>query len=98
MEATVNEVPLNIIRRWPEGFADRLEHVWKDLIGFVPNYKLYDLQRALAEFGFTMKVWEGPDPLQGMSPVNRLISYSASAKLRELGYVWDDKAEEWRRS
>ena len=58
-ETVVNEVQLNIIRWWPEGFADRLEHTWKDLIGFIPNYKLYDLQRMLAEYGFTMKLYEG---------------------------------------
>lgn len=51
-------VALNIIRWWPDGFAERLEHVWRDLIGFIPNYKLYDLQRMLAEFGFTMVVYE----------------------------------------
>lgn len=56
------EIALNIIRRWPEGFQERLEHVWKDLIGFIPTYKLYDLQRVLAEFGFTMKVYESTAP------------------------------------
>jgi hypothetical protein len=61
-EPVVNEVQLNIIRWWPEGFADRLEHIWKDLIGFIPNYKLYDLQRMLAEYGFTMKLYEGDAP------------------------------------
>lgn len=58
-DAGGKEVPLNIIRKWPEGFQGRLEHVWRDLIGFIPDYKLYDLQRTLAEFGFTMKVYEG---------------------------------------
>jgi hypothetical protein len=62
-DVAANEVPLNIIRNdWPDGFTARLEHVWRDLIGFTPNYKLYDLQRMLAEFGFTMKVYEGGDP------------------------------------
>ncbi len=57
-----NEVPVSVIRKWPDGFSDRLEHVWKDLIGFIPTYKLYDLQRVLAEFGFAMKVYEVPKP------------------------------------
>jgi len=57
-EAASNEIQLNIIRKWPEGFQARLELVWRDLIGFIPNYKLYDLQCVLAEFGFTMKVFE----------------------------------------
>ncbi len=71
-EPVANEIPLNIIRYWPDGFQDRLEHVWKDLIGFIPNYKLYDLQRVLAEFGFTMKVYEGDAP-QPSAEVERLI-------------------------
>ena len=50
---------LNLIPKWPEGFQDRIEHVWRDLIGFTPNYKLYDLQQMLAKFGFTMVVYEG---------------------------------------
>jgi hypothetical protein len=54
------EIPLNVIRNWPDGFQARLEHVWRDLIGFIPNYKLYDLQRMLAEYGFTMNVYEFP--------------------------------------
>jgi len=52
------ELSLNIIRKWPDGFQKRLDHVWKDVDGFIPNVKLYDLQRTLAEFGFTMKVYE----------------------------------------
>jgi hypothetical protein len=62
--ASVGQEPvaLNIIRWWPDGFSGRLEHVWRDLLGFIPNYKLYDLQRMLAEFGFTMLVYEGPAP------------------------------------
>jgi hypothetical protein len=63
--AAAAEVPrdgieLNIIRWWPDGFDERLERVWRDLVGFIPNYKLYDLQRMLAEFGFTMVLYEGP--------------------------------------
>lgn len=52
------EVDLAIIRKWPEGFQARLQHVWLDVVSFIPNVKLYDLQRVLAEFGFTMKVYE----------------------------------------
>ena len=28
------------------------------------------------------------EPLHGMSPINRVIAYSAAQKLRELGYQW----------
>jgi hypothetical protein len=58
--AEVPPIELNIIRWWPDGFDERLERVWRDLVGFIPNYKLYDLQRMLAEFGFTMVLYEGP--------------------------------------
>lgn len=61
-DPVANEVQLNIIRYWPDDFAVRLEAVWKDLIGFIPNYKLYDLQKMLAEFGFTMVLYEGNRP------------------------------------
>lgn len=65
------EIELNIIRFWPDGMAERLEHVWKDVIGFIPNYKLHDLQRALAEFGFTMKVYEqAPETALGTTTPN----------------------------
>lgn len=65
-------VALEIIRKWPDGFQERLQHVWLDVVSFIPNVKLYDLQRVLAEFGFTMLVYEGtrsqpaaqlPDPV-----------------------------------
>jgi hypothetical protein len=55
-------IELNIIRTWPDGFAARLEHVWKDMVGFIPSYKLYDLQRVLAEFGLRMEVFENARP------------------------------------
>jgi hypothetical protein len=55
-------VALEIIRKWPEGFQERLQHVWLDVVSFIPNVKLYDLQRVLAEFGFTMKLYEGEAP------------------------------------
>lgn len=51
-------IPLNIIRKWPEGFQDRLQHVWLDVVSFIPDVKLYDLQLVLAEFGFRMEVYE----------------------------------------
>lgn len=63
-EPVGNEVRLNIIRQWPPGFEARLEHVFRDLRGFIPNYKLHDIARVLAEFGFTMKVYEGAAPQQ----------------------------------
>lgn len=52
------EVQLEVIRQWPEGMQARVEHVWRDLLGFTISYKLYDLQRVLAEFGFDMTVTE----------------------------------------
>lgn len=52
------DIKLNIIRDWPDGMALRVEEVWRDLVGFSINYKLYDLQRCLAEFGFTMKIYD----------------------------------------
>lgn len=48
---------LNIICDWPKGMEERLETAWNDLIGWKPNYKLYDLQRMLAEFGYRMEVF-----------------------------------------
>jgi len=51
-------IPLNIIRKWPEGFADRLQVVWLDTISFIPNVKLFDVQQVLAEFGFVMTITE----------------------------------------
>lgn len=51
-------IELNIIRKWPEGFEARLAHVLKDVDGMIPNVKLFDLQRVLAEFGFTMTISE----------------------------------------
>jgi hypothetical protein len=84
-----NEVQLNIIRWWPDGFANRLEHVWKDLIGFIPNYKLYDLQRMMAEFGFTMKLYEGdaPPPRQPMPPQSPCEMTPAERKMFRLGWL-----------
>lgn len=55
-------INLNIIRKWPDGFGARLEHVWLDVVGFIPEVKLGDLQRTLAEFGFTMVVYAAPSP------------------------------------
>ena len=52
------EIDLALIRWWPDGMPERLEHVWRDVIGLIPNYKLLDLQRTLAEFGYAMKVYE----------------------------------------
>lgn len=84
-EPVANEVQLNIIRWWPDGFANRLEHVWKDLIGFIPNYKLLDLQRLLAEFGFTMKIYEGEAP-NISEPVKERISEPAE-NLEPVAYM-----------
>ena len=53
-----DDIPLNVIRNWPDGFQERLQRVWLDVVSFIPNVKLYDLQRTLAEFGFEMKVYE----------------------------------------
>ena len=59
--------PLNlaIIRKWPDGFQDRLQHVWLDVVSFIPDVKLYDLQRVLAEYGFEMQVYEAAHGITG---------------------------------
>lgn len=61
-QGAAEPIKLNIIRRWPEGFEARLQDVWLDVVSFIPNVKLYDLQRVLAEFGFTMTVTEATSP------------------------------------
>lgn len=52
-------VALNIVRKWPDGFQERLQQVWLDVVSFTPNIKLYDLQRVLAEFDLVMVVYDG---------------------------------------
>lgn len=54
----LSRVDLNIIRKWPDGFQERLAHVLKDVEGFIPSVQLYDIQRVLAEYGFEMIVLE----------------------------------------
>ncbi len=61
-DAERTEIQLSVIRNWPEGFQARLQHVWLDVVSFIPNVKLYDLQRTLAEYGYTMKVYEPVPP------------------------------------
>lgn len=58
LRGTQEGEPINlaIIRKWPDGFEARLQHVWLDVVSFIPSVKLYDLQRTLAEFGFVMEV------------------------------------------
>jgi uncharacterized protein YqgQ len=91
-EPVANEVQLNIIRYWPDDFAVRLESMWKDLIGFIPNYKLYDLQKMLAEFGFTMVLYEGNRP-QAREWVGL-----TDKEIQDLGYLsekFDASNSEW---
>lgn len=52
------EVQIGVIRKWPDGMPARVEHVWRDLVGFTIDYKLLDLQRVLAEFGFELTITE----------------------------------------
>lgn len=82
---------LHVIRKWPDGFADELEKVWLDLVGYIPNVKMHDLQRLLSKWGFTMQVYEGSasasvQPLTGVPE----IDYNALIKAAEA----KDKA--WR--
>ena len=63
-EAAPEPLALNVIRFWPDGFADELEKAWLDLVGYIPNYKLHDLQRLLSKWGFTMHVYEGAGPAE----------------------------------
>jgi len=74
------EVPLNIIRYWPDRFADELEKMWLGLVGYIPNYKLHDLQRLLAKHGFTMKVYEGAAPAasQKQAQQTSTVTYCAA--------------------
>jgi len=76
-QAVPDGIPLNIIRKWPDGFNDRLQHVWLDVISFIPSVKLYDLQRVLAEFGLRMEVYENapaaPQPAQPLTDEHKAI-------------------------
>lgn len=94
-EPVGNEVKLNIIRWWPDGFAERLDHVWKDLEGFIPNYKLHDLQLLLAEYGFTMKVYEGEapsKPWQSLTDEERVQAFAdAGLEIAYMDYDADMK-------
>lgn len=58
----VEPIKLNIIRNWPDGFQDRLHAVWLDVVSYIPNVKLWDLQRVLANFGFRMEIYEDAAP------------------------------------
>jgi hypothetical protein len=69
-------IALNIIRRWPAGFAERLEHVWRDVVGFIPSYKLYDLQRMLGEYGFTMAITRTAPPHPRLMPPSESSRHS----------------------
>ena len=92
----LREIPLNVIRYWPEGMPGRLEAVWKDLLGFIPNYKLYDLQRTLAEFGFVMKVYEPTNPNPTPAPVDTNQADLVRKALRrawELGQTYWQQAD-----
>ncbi|VTU31799.1 hypothetical protein H4CHR_02881 [Variovorax sp. PBS-H4] len=58
VERSSSPLQLSVIRKWPEGFEERLNHVWSDVVSYIPNVKLYDLQRILAQFGFEMTITE----------------------------------------
>ncbi len=77
-------VALEIIRKWPEGFQERLQHVWLDVVSFIPNVKLYDLQRVLAEFGFTMKLYEGEAPAAPVQEVDWKDMYEKEKRRSEM--------------
>lgn len=92
---------LNVIRSWPEGFEARLEHVWCDLGGFTPNYKLYDLQRMLAEYGFRMEVYDGPAlaaPSTPAEPVGYVNGDELDNMLDDRTCLIVPKASGWRRT
>ena len=67
-------IKLSVIRKWPEGFEARLQHVWLDVVSFIPNVKLWDLQRVLAEFGFSMEVYEGAAQPSSPAPTGEALS------------------------
>ena len=86
------EVDLNVIRKWPEGFEARLQHVWLDVVSFIPNVKLWDLQRTLAEFGYTMKVYEpsallSASPTTPAQPVNQVLLKAAREAATSLDTI-----------
>jgi hypothetical protein len=83
-------VALEIIRKWPEGFQERLQHVWLDVVSFIPNVKLYDLQRVLAEFGFTMKLYEGEAPTAQQQEIDWKDQYE---KQKRRSDMWQAKYE-----
>ena len=89
------ELSLNIIRKWPDGFQKRLDHVWKDVDGFIPNVKLYDLQRTLAEFGFTMKVYEQaaqPAQVPAWQPIESGFPATGIPVLADIGEKYPIRA------
>ena len=60
-----------------EYHVEQTRSIWKT------SQAIDALRAALAQ--------QGPEPLAGMSEMNRTIAYCAASKLRELGYEWDGK-------
>lgn len=54
----IKGINLVVIREWPEGFKDRLQEVWIDTLGCIPNVKLHDLQTLLDQYGYEMIIKE----------------------------------------
>lgn len=50
------------------------------------------VDKAWDQFQSAMAV---PQQAAPMSPINRMIAYSAATKLRELGFAWDEASEAW---
>lgn len=54
----------------------------------------YGRQERAAERVLWQETAVGPQP-SPMSEPNRLVAYCAAQKLRDLGYEWNEAAEDW---
>lgn len=89
------EIKIGMIRHWPDGMAARVEKVWLDLPGFTIDYKLFDLARVLAEFGYTLKLYEGaPERAPELPGYTHVQDHIAKARLDPARAAAIDRARE----
>ena len=68
-------------------------------LGFAENLDFTeDQMRDFADRTHAQRMEQAAPKAAPMSPINRVIAYSAATKLRELGFVWDEEAEAWLNS
>ena len=94
----VAPMQLSVIRKWPDGFEARLQHVWLDVVSFIPDVKLWDLQRTLAEFGFRMEVYESgaATPSQGADALDDEQIRAVAKRIKMPKIFWDTQNfREW---